>query len=103
MKHKSTNRKNRKQIECDSNHNNGNVLDDTFTMAWSGVENWDNVHNKSNSHEALTMMLNGFKYGVEVWDDSYIRMSDLLLTMIEDRLPDFYDLRFIKFINQVKS
>lgn len=99
MKHRNTNRKNRKQIETDSNHNNGNVNDDAFALAWSGVENWDNAHNKNNSHEALTMVLNGFKYGVEIWDDSYIRMSDLLLTMIEDRLSEFYGLRFIKFIN----
>ena len=95
MKHRNTNRKNRKQIE----HNSNNVLDDAFTMAWAGVENWDNAHNKNNSHEALTMVLNGFKYGVEIWDDSYIRMSGLLLTMIEDRLSEFYGLRFVKFIN----
>ena len=101
MKHKTTNRKKSKQVEEDPNYYTGNNSSDALTMTMCAVEHGDDTHDRKRNdfYEALTMVLNGFKYGVEIWDDSYIRMSDLLLTMIEDRLSSFYGLRFVKFIN----
>ena len=101
MKHKTTNRKKGKQVEDDPYYYTGNNSSDALTMAMCAVEHGDDSHDRKRNdfYEALTMVLNGFKYGVEIWDDSYIRMSDLLLTMIEDRLSSFYGLRFVKFIN----
>ncbi len=47
----------------------------------------------------LLHVLNGVRYGSEIWEDSCIRMSELLLRMVEFSLTDFYEFKFVKFID----
>lgn len=47
----------------------------------------------------LSLLLNGVKYGVDLWEDSFVRNGELLTRMVEYHLADFYEFKFIKFID----
>ena len=55
--------------------------------------------NGNDFYDTLLHLLNGFRYGTEIWEDSCIRMSDLLLKMVEFSLVDLYKYKFVKFID----